>query len=299
MKKRSKEEKFFSFISISERKGRLIISWEVNAKLVANLQRLFSSSSEISETYIAQFFLKQTLENQANELPKLHICAYLDEICYWIGIKTAQKVANLAYTWLDCFQIARAIVAQPEKIFKVYNNQKSSLKTYAKLKLKTEIIEAIHVSHEIEKYSPTGLLRNITKRNLEQSLDRAGISAGKKEQYLLAWLAFKQVYHPKKITGSQKLSWPTQEELETIVTRYNQINPHAVLTVETIELILKKCIEVVYDYTLLKFISLDKNINNIVSDFEVNIFEEIDDDFEQWQEVTCILSDAFIGFKKF
>ena len=213
MKKRQLKEKFYTFLDFSCHARGFYLTWKPNLKLLSNLEKITKNEHNISENYLVQLLIHQIKNNRQDQLAKLHISAYLDDICYWLGVKTHEKVRNYDYTWLDCFQIARIIINESESLVNSYQSDRSSFKTYVKLKLETEILEIIHFNHEIEKYSPIGLLRKISKKKLRESLLNQGITIKKIEDYLLALNILKLFYKPKSPTGSKGLSWLTEDDL--------------------------------------------------------------------------------------
>jgi len=130
---------------------------------------------EAKENFWTQYWLKEALKENPDQLAKGHLSAYLEETCYWTAITTAQKLTNSGFTWMDCFQIARAAAAEPMKFFAKYDSNRSRFHTYSQLKLKTAILETIRAGREKEKYSQAGLLRSLTKTLLKKSLEKAGI----------------------------------------------------------------------------------------------------------------------------
>ena len=258
-KRKNIPELFTTFITFINAHGSLSIRWKSEPKLVQNLQRLLASESEASEKYLSLLFLKAALKNKGEELASLHLSAYLEETCYWMAVKTANKVYTSDYTWQDYFQIARALGAEPQRIFAKYDSRFSSIKTYAQLKLETGILEVIHQGREKQKYSDAGLLRSLTKTYLKKALARRGFNPRQQDRYVVAWQAFKQVYHPRKEAGTQRLAWPSKKGLSAIAQRYHQLadSPQTSVTGEEIKSLLDTCVEAVKYYAAPKQDSLD------------------------------------------
>ncbi len=250
---------------------------------------------EAKENFWTQYWLKEALKENPDQLAKGHLSAYLEETCYWTAITTAQKLTNSGFTWMDCFQIARAAAAEPMKFFAKYDSNRSRFHTYSQLKLKTAILETIRAGREKEKYSQAGLLRSLTKTLLKKSLEKAGIRESQLPQYLLAWRCFKEIYIPTKAAGSQKLLWPDAKQLEAIANRYNQLRLHYSLSepigTSQLETLLLTCDKAVRDSTAPSVSSLDESDMQLAAPEEDFWGTESPD--REWQEISSILSQTF------
>ncbi len=208
MKKReSLVEKFSTFLNFNNSSDPRVNSWKINSRLANNMSRLCNLEPEAKEEFWAQYWLQEALKENSSQLALGHISAYLEETCYWIAITKEQKFVASDFTGMDYLQLVRASVAEPARLFAKYDPTRSSLKTYAQLKLGNEIFEIMRMGREKIKYSDAGLLRSLTKKLLKESLQKAGVTDKQLLKYLLAWNCFKEIYTPTKPAGSQRLEW--------------------------------------------------------------------------------------------
>lgn len=296
MKKRENlVEKFSTFLNFINCNDSSIAVWETNPKLVTNMKQLCDLDPSAKEEFWAQYWLKEALQENQNELALGHLSAYLEETCYWIALTKAQQLANSDFSWMDCFQLARTVVAQPAKLFAKYDSTRSRLKTYAQLKLGTEISEFIRVRREKTKYSEAALLRSLTKISLKQALAKVGFPKEQLSRYLLAWNCFKEIYTPTKAAGTQRLEWPEPEQLKAIAKRYNQLRLchqlESAVTSQTLEALLKSCVKAVRDNIAPSIHSLDdSNLPLAAPDDDI---EEIELRSQEWHQINSLLSDTF------
>ncbi len=295
MKKRENiVENFSTFLKFINGSSSLICTWETNRQLANNMQRLCDLDPEAKENFWAQHWLKEVLKENPEPLANLHLSAYLEESCYWAAIK-AEKIAKSDFTWMDCFQIARTSATQPRKFLANYKSERnSSIKTYAQLKLTTEILDVVRMGVEKQKYTDAALLRIVTKTFLKNSL-KAGIKEQELSAYILAWLCFKEIYTPTKAVGRKGLEWPNSKQLEEIADYYNQLRPsHSLsnpISSKDIDLLLKTCVKAVRDYTSPSVTSLDESDIDIPAPNDE--WEEIEPEQSEWYQIKTVLSNAF------
>lgn len=298
MKKRQLKEQFYTFLDFNYHTQRIYLIWKTNPQLLSNLEKITTNESNLSEKYLVQLLINQIKNNIDNKLPKLHISAYLDDTCYWLGVKTHQKVRNYDYTWLDCFQIARIIVNQSDSLVNTYQSERSSFKTYAKLKLETHLLEVLHFNHEIEKYSPLGLLRKISKKKLQESLLNQGILPENFNKYLLALNILKLFYQPQKANGSKSLSWLKENELIFLVKKYNQKSNQSPIKPKDLESILLFCVDAIRSYAKPKFTSVEELTQDLPDELIADDLWETESNLSQWQEIKSILITEYSQFKE-
>lgn len=297
MKKRQLKEQFYTFLDFNDHGSGFSLIWTTNLKLLTNLEKITENQLNFSEKYAVRLFIDQIKNNGQNQLPKLHLSAYLDDTCYWLGVKTHEKVRNYDYTWLDCFQIARRIINESESLIYSYQSERSSFKTYAKLKLETHILEIIHFNHEIEKYSAIGLLRKISKKKLQESLLTQGISAENLDKYLLALNILKLFHKPKKATGNKSLSWLTEDDLIFLVKKYNQKSNQAPITHQDLELILLFCVDAIRRYAKPEFTSIEELKQDLSSDIIADDLWETESNLTEWEQVKSIIIAEYSQFE--
>ncbi len=295
MKKRENlVEKFSTFLKFTDRSGSLILTWETDPKLATNMQRLCDSDPEATENFWAQYWLKEVLKENPEPLAHLHLSAYLEDSCCGAAYQT-EKSAKPDFTWMDCFQIARMSATQPRKILANYQSKhNSSIKTYAQLKLTTEILDVVRMGVEKQKYTDAALLRSLTKTFLKNSL-KAGLKEQELSPYILAWQSFKEIYTPTKAVGKKGLEWPTRKQLEAIADYYNKFRPSHPLSnpisSQDIDLLLKTCVEAVRNYTSPSVSSLDEADIDIPASHDE--WEKIELEQSEWEQIRTVLSNVF------
>ncbi|MGK7898370.1 MAG: sigma-70 family RNA polymerase sigma factor, partial [Xenococcus sp. (in: cyanobacteria)] len=124
------------------------------------------------------------------------------------------------YSLPDGFQIA---IAGIDKVLKGFDRDRGfNLKSYASITFSNLIREILRQRQEIDICSEWSLLRKLSKKRLTQSLENAGLSADTIEKYVLAWSCFNNIYVPERASPTKKLSKPSTETWNAIVTLYNQ-----------------------------------------------------------------------------
>lgn len=209
-------EKFSTFVQfVSDRFSR----WAIESKLRHSIQTCIQRTpQETSESFWALYWYKFWLVNETQTLAKQHLIAYLQESCYWVAQKTVTNFASTQYQLSDCFQIA---IAQIDKILQGFNpNQGFTLKNYASSIFSSAICETLRQRHEVDICTDWGLLRKISQKRLQQSLQHAGLSQSEIQTSIIAWNSFKNLYVPTA-TGSRKLSRPDDQTWEAIAKAYN------------------------------------------------------------------------------
>lgn len=190
-------------------------------------------------------------------LAKTHLSAYLEESCYAAALYQAQ---DFNYHGIEpnelfgeFFLIARKTVACPEKTFRSYNlshPQCSKISAWAETKIKAAIREyliAQNLMRIVDKYSDWGVLRNFSKKQIQECLQYQGFVELERKRYLLALQTFGEIYTPKKPKG--KLLPPTDKEWQGIFERFNQLAARHNLPLaanrKEVESLLKTCVDAV------------------------------------------------------
>ena len=147
-----------------------------------------------------------------------HLCAYLQEPCYWASENVSGRFETVHCTLADGFQLA---IAHLERILKGYNpNYGSCLKIYARNAFGNVIRDQLRQSHDVNICSDWGLLRRLSQTQLKQSLLAAGFIDIKPT--VLVWQCFKAICIPNPQRSVRRLSPPSADQLIQIAERYNQ-----------------------------------------------------------------------------
>ncbi len=80
-------EMFSTFLKVDDYKDSLGPGWETDFRLKLSLSRQMEADLTAKEEFWAQYFLQEALQNPDYSLRKSHLCAYLEEVCYWTTIK--------------------------------------------------------------------------------------------------------------------------------------------------------------------------------------------------------------------
>ena len=314
-------EKFSTFIKVDD-SNLDSRRRQHNPKLGRSVRQILESHPEITTeqdlaNYLLKFVLKnqhllrlilekkdgncQQLEPKEQELlnARRHLSAYLDETCYWQALKIYDKLQRYNYNLekKEIFLMARAVAANPE-YFDKYNPRKASLKTFAGMVIHGKVLDALRKGREKEKYSPTGLLRNISKKELKSCLNQAISNSSEIEPYLLAWQCFNEIYKPTIQKGNKKLELPSNEQLNDIAKLYEKrgLNKEKI-TSEEIKQLLNTCVQAIIQANIttirsLDAIDLEQNWEN-VSNYDIRDEGEYLELQQQMQEV---LVDEFLSF---
>jgi RNA polymerase sigma factor (sigma-70 family) len=173
-----------------------------------------------------------------------HLSAYLQEPCYWSAQKMAAQLNRSSQQLSDCFQVAIAAVP---KILKAFDSdQLPSLKTYASQAFSNTIRDDLRRRREVDRCNDWGLLLKLSRKQLTEALQNAGLSAAEIDRTVLAWMCFEAVYIPQKAPGLRQLAAPDHSIWSAIAARYNQqrrqlANPGSDCVPETLERWLMTC----------------------------------------------------------
>lgn len=195
--------------------------WVIDSRLHRSMTKIMTqeASKDMSETFWVIYWHK-TWQNQSSGIAKVHLSAYLQEVCFWSASKTITGFTNIQYTVADCFQMAMGGV---DKILKGFAaHQGYNLKNYAGVTFSNSIRELLRQRREIDICSDWGLLRKLSKKRLEQSLENSGLSTKTIEQYILAWNCWKTLYVPNRASSTRRLTKPSSETWLAIAQLYNK-----------------------------------------------------------------------------
>ncbi|NES22993.1 MAG: sigma-70 family RNA polymerase sigma factor [Symploca sp. SIO3E6] len=128
------------------------------------------------------------------------------------------------YPLEECCQIANQGASQPTKLLKQFDFQyKNTIKTYANARIFGVVknkIDRDNLQARTKSFSDYGLLRHIRKKELREALTSSG--NGLIQCFCLAIQCYQEIYQPRQ-NSSNRLQPPTQEQLQAIAARYNQL----------------------------------------------------------------------------
>lgn len=178
-----------------------------------------------------------------------HLCAYLQEPCYWAAERVARRFVSTHYALSDGFQVA---ITHLDRILDRYSPAYgSSLKTYARTAFDNCIRDQLRQQQTVNICSDWGLLRKLSRKQLREALLAAGLT--QVEPFVLTWKCFNAVCIPDPSRPVRSLSTPTDTQLTQIADRYNQLRTQlspvpASADVKQISIVLKQIVEAVRAY---------------------------------------------------
>jgi RNA polymerase sigma factor (sigma-70 family) len=187
-----------------------------------------------------------------------HLCAYLQEACYWAARKSALNSSGHS-SISDFFQIA---IAHVGKILKAFNPEHSShLKSYAELSFERIIRDVLRVRRETDICSDVALLHKVSRRRLIKSLQNLGLNNQNIKSYVLAWECFEELYTSGNTEIRQRRK-PDIAVWEAITKLYNtQLLTRGVdspaINSSTIEKWLLSSAQAIRNFLYPKFVSAD------------------------------------------
>jgi RNA polymerase sigma factor (sigma-70 family) len=147
-----------------------------------------------------------------------HLQAYLQEPCYWATKRITARFTHGPWTLADGFQTA---IAHTPSILKRYKpDYGSNLKTYAQTAFSNVIRDQLRQQHEATICSDWGLLRRLSRAQIQRSLRCAGIT--QTESAILIWQCFRAVCQPDPQRSVRALPPPTPDQLAQMAERYNR-----------------------------------------------------------------------------
>jgi RNA polymerase sigma factor (sigma-70 family) len=212
------------FSTFLQFEGDRVGAWSQDPKLRRNMQRCLDQTphEELSEIFWALYWHKAWQDSPDHlrpEFAQAHLCAYLQEVCYWAAQKTASRFTNSRYSLTDYFQIA---ITQLQKVLMGFNpDQGFNLKNYASATFSSLMRESLRQRREIDICTDWALLRKLSQKRLVEALGNNGLPPQTIDSYVLAWTCFKTVYVPQQATGTQKLQKPEPAIWGAIAQLYN------------------------------------------------------------------------------
>ncbi len=322
MKKREDMvQKFSTFLSFGDSKSRLKATWQVDPELERQMKRLTQSDPEAKAEFWARYFLKtlRRVENEGDtgtwrqgELREelsvssltvgRHLSAYLQEACFWAAQKSYQRFIFLRhkYPLEEYFQIANSATNLPAKLLKNFdfNYPQTNLEGYARIAIIRFIANTIYqqdIEAKKEKFSDYGLLKDLTKKELRESLQAKGINPLQIDSYCLVWQCFDEIFQPSQNQGNRRLNPPTQNHLQQIASYYNQrcnsLNLQVIPTVgEKIQEMLSICIQAAREHRTKRFLPLEDYEK--ISDSMPTLWDTVMQE-EEWEQVQKLVANLF------
>ncbi len=235
-------ELFSTFLQLEDDRAT---GWATDARLRRNMEHCLESipESTTSENFWATYWHKRWHEEAGGRkrdggdreeiqnsnplpsrpsppLPLSHLSAYLQETCYWCAHKIVSRLEEGQYQLSDCFQVAIAAVP---KILKAFDSdQLPSLKTYANTAFGNIIRDELRQRREVDRCNDWGLLLKLSRKQLTEALQAAGLLPTEVDTHLLAWHCFTDTYIPKKSPGLRQLMAPDAATWNAIAQRFKQ-----------------------------------------------------------------------------
>ncbi|MEH2388294.1 MAG: sigma-70 family RNA polymerase sigma factor [Nostoc sp.] len=324
-------QQFSSFLSLRNDHKNFNFVWQVDVDLERNISSLTQLEPDAKEEYWARYFLKIVREVSQEDLLKIcsqtedkqkvrvsissaekisksssraekHLSAYLQEACLWAARKSYQrfKFIQHKYPLEEYFQIANSAIFPPAKLFKNFNlnYSQSNIEGYAKTYIIRFISNTIYqkdLEGKREKFSNYGLLKDLTKKEMQEALTIKGINQNRISLYCLTWQCLEQIYQPNQRQGSHSLETPSDECFQAIASLYNErCNQlgfmEAPVSKDRIQEILEICIQAARDYRTKSFQPLENYENLTDSRYTAldNLVQE-----EEWQQVSSLISSLF------
>ncbi len=196
-------------------------------------QRSSKEEPALQESFSTQVtgVSKETISTTTQEPLRAgrHITAYLQEACLWAAQKSYQRFAVLRhkYPLEEYFQIANSAVNPPVKLFKNFNFEyhQTNIEGYAKTAIVRFINNTIYqqdLEAKRDKFSDFGLLKDLSNKELRESLLSQGVNQLQIESYCLLWQCLDEIFQPNQTQGSRSLKPPDSNHLQQITSRYNQ-----------------------------------------------------------------------------
>ncbi|MEH2184295.1 sigma-70 family RNA polymerase sigma factor [Nostoc sp.] len=314
-------QKFSSFLSLRNDNKSFNFIWKPDLDLERNISFLTQSEPDAKEEYWARYFLKilrNILEEESLKVSsetekkenlsksflraEKHLCAYLQETCLWAARKSYQrfKFIQHKYPLEEYFQIANSAIYPPVKIFKSFNfdYHQTNIEGYAKTAVVRFISNTIYqkdLEGKREKFSNYGLLKDLTRKEMQEALVIKGINHNRVSLYCLAWQCLDEIYQPNQKQGSRSLETPTAQCFQGIASLYNERYKQlgfmeAPVSKDKIQEILEICIQAARDYRTKLFLPLE-DYNNL-SDSQHTALDNLVQE-EEWQQVNSLVASLF------
>lgn len=212
-------EKFSSFLlidSVSQQR------WTTSAPLLRSLKQAgltFETLPEEEQFWTCYWY--GCWEKAPRSVAIEHLCAFLQEACYWSVRSLYDTFKAGQFQLADLFQIA---ISHFEYVLRKFNQQNSfDLSTYARYKFKHIAIDKLRQQKEIDVCSPWSLLQKLSAKQVRETLNSLGINAVEASQRLQMWHLYKAFWATVKADKSQHLSRPTPDILQNIAKTYSDL----------------------------------------------------------------------------
>ncbi len=183
------------------------------------LEHMRTDSSE----HWALYWFKQWQEAHS-EVAKAHLCAYLQQACYWAARRFRSHYAETGrYSLADYFQIA---LTQVNRVLERFEPSRGfSLERYARPVFSSAIRQSLRQAHEADVCTDWALLRKVNQKSLTDALLHYGLVREKLACHLDTWQCFRQVYIP--IQGrSRQLERPDTATWQAMAALFDERYVH-------------------------------------------------------------------------
>ena len=285
--------------------------WVSDPRLRRSMSKCLSEivPKEVSENFWAIYWHKRWQKNP-HGIARDHLIAYLQEVCFWSTQKTLTGFKNNQYTIPDGFQIA---IAGIDKVLKGFDGDRGyKLKSYASITFSNLIRELLRQRQEIDICSEWSLLRKLSQKRLQESLQNAGLSAEVSEKYILAWNCFKNIYVPDRFGSTRRLAKPSAETWKAITDLYNKERKAqlpqagAVANPENIEKWLLICVKAARSYLYPNVTSINKPkpghdsgeiADSLVGDIEDSLLSEmiVEEEIQERHQKQSQINDILVS----
>jgi len=247
-------EQFSTFLHFAGDRAR---GWTTDARLRRSMQtRLTETGSQgSSEAFWAIYWHRQWLgqpENAIAPLSQGHLSAYLQEAAYW----AAQRLSQAECPLVDCFQMA---IEKVPKVLRACNpDHRVSLSTYSRVAFENIIRDALRQYHQVNLCNDWALLLRVSRKQLQEALQQAGLEEGAIARYLAACQSYEAGYQLLKSANRQRIGRPDGDGWATLVQCYAQQCPEAsAINAATLEQWLLDCAKQVRAYLSPTLLSLN------------------------------------------
>lgn len=256
-------EIFSTFIKFSEDRFEL---WVSDQRLVRNMERrradldlALDSNTDVQQEAIWVLYWFRRWQKQGHPNAMLHLCAYLQEPCYWAAENITRRFVTVQCTLADGFQIA---IAHLDRILKGYDpSYGSTLNAYARNAFGNIIRDQLRQRRDVNISSDWGLLRKLSQTQLKQALQSAGFTQITAASLVLH--CFKAVCIPDPQQSSRGLTSPSAEQLSQMVERYNDLRQQVIpvpdrLDAKTLSATLRQSVQAARAYLTPAVLSLNQ-----------------------------------------
>lgn len=228
-------EQFSTFLQFANDR---LTGWAIDARLQRSMQTRMAKlqTQSCSEAFWALYWHQRWLEAQNHQdspdaLAQFHLSAYLQEAGYWAAQTLMQRVIKSSSTVCDCFQLA--IEKVPKVLQACDPNHKVSLKTYSKVAFENIIRDALRQQHEVNLCNEWALLLKISRKQLQEALQQAGLNQQAIAPYLIAYQCYTEGYRLLKL--GRRIQRPDAAGWHVLVQLYHNHYPKASIDAADLE----------------------------------------------------------------